>query len=69
MEHAQAGEGGVVLSGLYYWDRPMSVTERLCLGPQTQLRPLHVSVVSPQIRLEGEPALPWAAHTAPSLPP
>ena len=69
MEHDQAGEVGAVPYGIHTSDRPPSVPEHICLGPQTQHIPLHSSGVYPQSRLEGAPMLPLGEYADPYTPP
>ena len=69
MDHDPLGEGGAVPDILNSWYRPLSVTERISPGTQSQQITLYGPGSPPQHRPDGAPALPRAVHVSPSTPP
>ena len=69
VDHGPTGAEGVVPDGLHTRDIPLSLQERVCTGPKSQLIPLHGTGMPLQHHPEGTLPVPRAAHTATSLTP
>ena len=65
VDNVQAGEVGAGPDVLHPGDRPQSLQERFCLGPQAQLISVHYLGVPPQFHPEGTHKLPRTLHMDP----